>query len=138
MAEHPPGPTMRTVLRTLNARGYEVGLDDAGARVLVRDADGHRAWLVYGRVMRFHPAGAADAAFAAALDTMVERLPNEWAPAVWCEVGVEDADLAWQLERFGVRPGAYALAVRAGVTDVLTIAAKYGLPSPSSEDRDDA
>jgi hypothetical protein len=135
-----PGPTLRTVLHWLNARGYHVGLDDDGYGMLVVDEQGRRSWLAYGPVMRFISRGedGDDAALAAELNALLASLPDEWAPAVWCEVGVEDADLAWQLERFGVRPGSYMLARLAGLRDVLSIAARYGLPSPSAKDRDDA
>ncbi len=134
-----PGPTLRTVLQTLNARGYHVGLDDDGHSMLVVDERGRRSWLGYGPVMRFCSRGddVDDAALAVELHALLDGLPDEWAPAVWCEVGVEDSDLAWQLERFGVRPGAYVLAVAAGLCDLPSIAAKYGLPSPSPEDRRD-
>jgi hypothetical protein len=133
-----PGPTLRTVLQALNARGYEVGLDDDGHRMSVLDAAGRRAWLGYGRVMRFEAGAGGDVAFALELNGLLAELPNEYAPAAWREVGVDDADLAWQLERFGVRPDAYMLARLAGLRDLPAIAAKYGLPSASSEARDDA
>jgi hypothetical protein len=60
---------------------------------------------------------------------MLLQVPQrrERAPSRWREVGVDDADLAWHLERFGVTPGAYVLAVDAGLRDPHSIAARYGL-----------
>jgi hypothetical protein len=135
-----PGPTLRTVLQTLNARGYHVGLDDDGHSMLVMNERGRRSWLGYGPVMCFFARGddVADAALTVELNAFLDGLPDEWAPPEWCEVGVEDADLAWQLERFGVRPMAYVLARLAGLRDLPSIAAQYGLPSPSTVSRDDA
>ena len=125
-----PGPMLRSVLMALRERGFEVGADDNGRRMSVDDGRGRRTWLAYGRVMRFESDRGSGEAFASELNALLATLPDEFAPDRWLAVGVADADLAWQLERFGVAPAAYVLAVEAGLRDLHSIVARYGLPGP--------
>jgi hypothetical protein len=125
-----PGPTLRSVLEALHERGIAVGEDDDGRRMSVDGGRGRQAWLAYGRVMRFESDPGSAEAFAAKLNALLATLPDEFAPDRWLVVGVAGADLAWQLERFGVAPGSYVLAVEAGLRDLHSIVARYGLPGP--------
>ncbi len=125
-----PGPTLRSVLEALHERGFAVGADDDGRRMSVDGGRGRRAWLAYGRVMRFESDPGSGEAFASELNALLAALPDEFAPDRWLAVGVADADIAWQLERFGVAPAAYDLAVEAGLRDLHSIVARYALPGP--------
>jgi len=125
-----PGPMLGSVLLGLREHGFEVGERDDGRRMSVCDRRGRRAWIGYGPVMRFEPDAPRDAELAEELNAWLAALPDEYASARWLAVGLLDADLAWQLERFGVTPAAYVLALDAGLRDLPTIAARYGLPGP--------
>lgn len=125
-----PGPMLGSVLLGLRERGFEVAEHDDGRRMSVGDRRRRRAWLGYGPVMRFEPDAPRDEPFAEELNAWLASLPDEYAPARWLAVGLLDADLAWQLERFGVTPAAYVLALDAGLRDLPSIVARYGLPGP--------
>lgn len=129
-AREGPGPMLGSVLVGLRERALEVGDRDDGRRMSVDDRRGRRAWLCYGPVMRFEPETPVGSAFAEELNAWLASLPDEYASARWLAVGLQDADLAWQLERFGVTPAAYVLALDAGLRDLPSVVARYAMPGP--------
>jgi hypothetical protein len=91
----------------------------------VNDGRGRRTWARLRRMSFESEDGRDPGEFLRdELDAIFPALPNAYAPTRWRKVGVDNADLGWHLERLGVTPGAYALAVDAGLRDLHSIAAR--------------